>query len=93
MGKDLKKKRKSKFHDNRYTVADDARKSKADDKDSKMPIDCASKRKLNQLPIETVEVDDNYNIIINFEMLKSFFDLVVCPDFGGKIKLNKENGF
>ena len=58
-----------------------------------MPIECACKRKLNQLPIETVEVDDNYNIIINFEMLKSFFDLVVCPDCGGKIKLNKENGF
>ena len=52
-----------------------------------MPINCASKRKLNQFPNETVEVDDSYNIIINFKTLKSFSDLVVCPDCG-KNKLN-----
>ena len=71
MDKDLKKK-KEKFHGNRYTVADDATKSRAYIKASKMPINCPSKRKLNQLPNETVEVDDSYNIIINFETLKSF---------------------
>ena len=38
MGKDLKKKRKRKFQGNRYTVAYDARKSKADDKDSKCQL-------------------------------------------------------
>lgn len=53
-----------------------------------MPNDCTSKRKLNQLLNETDEVNDNYNIIINFEISKSFFDLVVCPDRGAKIKLN-----
>ena len=73
MEKDLKKERKMKFHDNRYTVADDATKSRADNKASRMPINCASKRKLNQLPSKTIEVDDSYNIIINFETLKSFW--------------------
>ena len=42
------------------TVVDGAKKSRTNDKASKMPINCASKRKLNQLPNETVEVDDNY---------------------------------
>ena len=66
MDKDLKKKRKMKFHGNRYTVVDGAKKSRTNDKASKMPINCASKRKLNQLPNETVEADDNYNIIFKF---------------------------
>ena len=74
----------------KYTVAVGAKKSRADDKESKMPIDCASKGKLNQLPNETVQVDDNYNII-NFEILKSF-DLGVFPDCGEKIKLNNNLG-
>ena len=76
-----------KFHVTRYIVADGAKKSRTDDEASKMLINCTSKRKLNQLPNETVEVDDSYNIIINFETLKSFSDLVVCPDCGKK-KLN-----
>ena len=87
MEKDLKEKRKMKFHGNRYTVANHATKSRANNKASKMPINCASKRKLNQLPNETVAVDDSYNIIINFKKLKSFSDLVVCQDCG-KNKLN-----
>ena len=53
MDKDLRKKKKKKFHGNRYTVADDATKSRAYIKASKMPINCPSKRKLNQLPNET----------------------------------------
>ena len=69
----MKEERKMKFHGNRYTVADDATKSTANNKAWKMPVNCASKRKLNQLPNETVEVDDSYNIIINFETLKSFW--------------------
>ena len=44
MGKDLKKKRKRKFHGNKYTVLDGAKKSRADDKDPKMLNDCASKK-------------------------------------------------
>ena len=58
-----------------------------------MPINCASKRKLNQLPNETVDVDDSYNILINFETLKSFSDLVVCLDCGkNKLNNNSEMG-
>ena len=53
MGGGWKKKRKRKFHGNRYNVANGAKKSRADDKDSKMPIDCVSKRKLNQTLNET----------------------------------------
>ena len=53
-----------------------------------MPNHCASNRKLNQLPIETVEVNDNCKIITDFEILKPFFDLVVSPDCGEKIKIN-----
>ena len=87
MGKDLKKKWKEK-KDIRYTVVDGAKKLRSDDKDSKMPNDSSNRRKLNQLASETVELIDNYNII-NFEILKSFFDLPVCPNFGKKIKLNK----
>ena len=83
----MRKKGKMKFHGNRYTVADGAKKSRADNKASEMSINCDSKRKLNQLLNETVEVDNSYNIIINFETLKSFSDLVVCPNFG-KNKLN-----
>ena len=77
IGKDLKKKRKRKFHGNRYTVVDGAKKSRADDKDSKMPNDCDSIRKLNKLPNETVKVHYNYKITINSEILKPFFDLIV----------------
>ena len=76
-----------KFHGNRYTHADAAKKSRVDNKASEMSINCASKRKLNQLPNETVEVGNSCNIIINFETLKSFSDLVVRPNFG-KNKLN-----
>ena len=88
MGEDLKKKRKRKFHGNRYPVVDVTKKSRTDDNDSKIANDCASKRKPNQQPNETVEVNDNYSIIISFEILKSFFDLVVCQDCGEKGKLN-----
>ena len=76
MDKHLKKKKK-KFRGNRYTVADDATKSRVYIKASKMPINCPSKRKLNQLPNETV----------------AFSDLVVCPDCGkNKLHNNLEMG-
>ena len=59
MEEDFKKKRKRKFHSNRYTVVDGTKKSRADDKDSKMSNDCAINRKLNKLLNETVEFNDN----------------------------------
>ena len=62
MRKDLKKKKRH--------LAVLRNQPRVNDKDSKMLTDYISKTKLNPLPNETVEVDDNYNIIINFEIVK-----------------------
>ena len=61
-----------KFHGNRNTVSDRSKKSKVDEEISKKSSDCSSKSKIHQLWDETAEKNDDYTIIINFEILKSF---------------------
>ena len=46
-------------------------------------------KKIHQLPGETVELNDDYNTIINLETRKAFFDLVASPKCYGNLKLKR----
>ena len=61
-------------------------------KESFMVTVGASKRKTHQLSDETIDTNDDYNIFINFEILESFFDLVVCTECAEILQLTNDLG-
>ena len=46
----------------------------------------------HQLSNEAVEMNYDYNTIINFEILKFFFDLVVCQESCEELQLTNKLG-